>query len=147
MAYSHLVRYPSLIHLLSFLVVLAKHLGLVGGAGAAIGVQRLYQKWRQNRALGWPTANATILWGKIRVDDRGFFRNKRWVELTYSYYAGEYRSGIYLRRFRREEDAEEFIRQTKDKQIQVRYNESAPEKSVILDRDLEMIALLTPQMR
>lgn len=70
-----------------------------------------------------------------------------WVELTYSYFVGEYRVGKHLHRFRRVEQAEEFIRQVKDKTVQVRYRESNPDHSVILERDLEMIALLTPQLR
>ncbi len=36
------------------------------------------------------------------------------------------------------------LRQFKDKHFQVYYNASKPEKSVILDRDLEMVALLPP---
>jgi hypothetical protein len=60
---------------------------------------------------------------------------------------GEYRSGKHLHHFRREEDADEFVRQIKDKRVQVHYNASDPDKSVILDRDLEMIALMAPQIR
>ena len=62
-------------------------------------------------------------------------------------YLGEYRSGKHLHHFRREEDADEFVRQIKDKRVQVHYNASDPDKSVILDRDLEMIALMAPQIR
>jgi len=39
------------------------------------------------------------------------------------------------------------VRQVKDKRVQVHYDASDPEKSVILDRDLELIALLAPQYR
>ena len=122
---------------------LLKILGLPFGAVAALGLRRLYQKWRANQALAWPVANAIILGGHLETTGRGMVS----VELTYSYYVAEYRAGKYLRRFRRTEDAEEFIRQVKDKHVQVRYRESNPEHSVILDRDLEMLALLTPQMR
>jgi hypothetical protein len=60
---------------------------------------------------------------------------------------GEYRAGKHVHRFHREEDADKFIRQVKDKRVQVHYNASAPDKSVIPDNDLEMIVLLAPQFR
>lgn len=68
-----------------------------------------------------------------------------WAELTYTYFAGEYRTGKYVRRFRREEHADDFVRQLRDHQVHVHYDHADPDKSVILDRDLEMIALLAPQ--
>lgn len=122
---------------------LLKLFGIPFGAVAALGARRLYQMWRANQALAWPVANAIILSGQVETTGRSVV----FVELTYSYFVGEYRAGKYLRRFRRAEEAEEFIRQVKDKHVQVRYLESNPEHSVILDRDLEMLALLTPQMR
>jgi superfamily I DNA and RNA helicase len=70
-----------------------------------------------------------------------------WVELTYTYCVGEYRSGKHVHHFRREEEADEFVRQVKDKHVQVHYEASNPDKSVILDRDLEVTALLAPQYR
>ena len=126
-----------------WILKLLKILGLPLGAAAALGIRKLYQKWKQNQALAWPVANGIILGGSVQTGGRGMV----WVELTCSYFAAEYRAGKHLHRFRRTEQAEEFIRQVKDKQIQVRYKESDPDKSVILDRDLEMIALLTPQLR
>jgi aconitase A len=83
------------------------------------------------------------LWGKVQNEGPLHF----WAEITYSYYVEEYRSGTYLRLFRREEDADEFIRQIKDKQLQIRYKESDPETSTILDRDLEMIVPVILQTR
>jgi hypothetical protein len=126
------------------LIKFLKVFGIIPGAIAAFGVRKLYQKWRQNQAMaGWPATDATILNGQVHKE--GFRRF--WVELTYTYYVGEYRSGMHVHRFRREEDAEEFVRQVKDKRVQVHYNASDPNKSVILDRDLEVIALLAPQFR
>jgi uncharacterized SAM-binding protein YcdF (DUF218 family) len=137
----HPGSYPVLIFL--WALKLLKIFGLPLGAVVALGVRRLYQKWRANQALAWPVANAIILGGQVKTTSRGLV----FVELTYSYFVAEYRAGKYLRRLRRAEDAEEFIRQMKDKHVQVRYRESNPEHSVILDRDIEMLALLTPQMR
>jgi hypothetical protein len=126
------------------LVKLLKMFGIIPGAIAAFGVKKFYQKWRQNKAMaGWPATEATIQSGEVHK--QGFRRF--WVELTYTYFVGEYRSGRHVHRFHREEDADEFVRQVKDKRVQVHYNASAPDKSVILDRDLEVIALLAPQFR
>ena len=68
-----------------------------------------------------------------------------WATLNYTYYVGEYRLGTYVRHFRREELADDFVRQLKDKRIHVHYNGANPDKSVILDRDVEMIAMLAPE--
>jgi hypothetical protein len=106
-------------------------------------VRRLYQKWRQNKArAGWPATDGTIQSGQVHKQGLRY-----WVELTYTYYLGEYRSGKHVHHFRREEDADEFVRQVKDKHVQVHYNASKPDDSVILDRDLEVIVLLAPQYR
>lgn len=123
---------------------LLKGFGLLPGAIAAIGVRKLYQKWRQRQAIaGWPATGATIQSGVVHQKGA----RSHWAEITYSYYVGEYRAGHYVRHFRKEEQASEFIRQLKDKRIQVRYNDADPDKSVILERDLEMVALLQPEMR
>jgi hypothetical protein len=122
---------------------LLKVFGFIPASVAAFGVRKLYQKWRQNQAMaGWPATDATILNGQVHKEGLRF-----WAEITYTYYVGEYRSGKHVHRFRREADADEFIRQIKDKRVHVHYNASDPEKSVILDRDLEMVALLAPQFR
>jgi Protein of unknown function (DUF3592) len=124
------------------LLKLLKTFGLIPGAFAAYGVRKLYQKWRQNRAIqGWPATDATLLTGEVHKQGLWSY----WVEITYSYYVGEYRAGKYIRRFRREEHADDFVRQVKDKRVQVHYDSGNPDTSVILDRDLEMIALLAPQ--
>jgi hypothetical protein len=116
--------------------------GIIPGTFAAFGLKRLYQKWRQNRAFaGWPSTEARVLYGKVHSEGP----RQHWVELTYSYYVDEYRSGKHVHRFRNEEEADEFIRQMKDKRLQVRYNPEKPDESVILDRDIEMVALLAPQ--
>ena len=123
------------------LVKLLKGFGLVPGAMAAYWVRRAYQRWRQNKAMaGWPATDGTIQSGQVHKEGM-----RHWVELTYTYYAGEYRLGKHVHRFRRESEADEFLRQVKDKRVQVHYDASSPDKSVILDRDLEMVALLAPQ--
>jgi Protein of unknown function (DUF3592) len=125
------------------MVKLLKVFGIIPGAIAAFGVRKFYQKWRQNKAMaGWPSTDATIQGGQVHKEGMRY-----WVELTYTYYVSEYRSGKHVHRFRREEDADDFVRQIKDKRVQVHYNASKPDNSVILDRDIEVVALLTPQYR
>jgi len=126
------------------LAKLLKTFGLIPGLFAAFGVRKFYQKWRQNRAVsGWPATDATILSGEVHKHGVWSF----WTEITYSYFVGEYRSGKYVRHFRREEHADDFVRQVKNQRVQVHYDSANPNTSVILDRDLEMIALLAPQFR
>ena len=125
-------------------IKLLKTFGLIPGAIAAFGLRKLFQKLRQKRAIaGWPATEATIQSAKVHQEGV----RRYWAEITYSYCVGEYRAGTYLRRFRKEDDADEFVRQLRDKRIQVRYKDSDPDNSVILDRDIEMVALLTPQLR
>jgi len=131
-------------YLLFWCIKLLKVFGIIPGALAAFGVRKLYQKWRQSQALaGWPSTDATIQSGEVHK--KGW--RSYWAELTYSYYVGEYRAGKYVRHFRSEEQADEFIRQAKDRHMQVHYNSSDPDKSVILDRDIEMVAMLSPEFR
>jgi hypothetical protein len=125
------------------LLKLLKVFGLIPGAIAAFGIRKLYQKWRQNKAIsGWPATDATIQNGSVHKE--GW---RVWVELTYTYYVGEYRTGTHVHKFRREEQADEFVRQVKDKRVHVHYDSNHPEKSVILDRDLELVAMLAPTYR
>ena len=118
--------------------------GLIPGFIAAFGIQKFRQKYRQRKAVeGWPATEATVQIGRVHQDGP---RNY-WAEITYSYFVSEYRSGTYIRHFKTEDQAADFVREMKDRRIQVRYKESDPENSVILDRDLELIGLLVPQLR
>jgi hypothetical protein len=124
-------------------IKLLKVFGILPGALAAYGIRRLYQKWRQRRAMeGWPMADATIQSGT--VERQGMW--SYWADITYTYYVGEYRVGHYVRRFRKEQEADSFVRQVKDQKIHVHYNSNDAEQSVLLDRDIELIALLMPEM-
>jgi hypothetical protein len=128
--------------ILLLLLKFLKTFGIIPGVLAAFWFRRLFQKWRQGRAMeGWPSTQATIQWGKTHNEGP----RSIWAEITYSYFVGEYRSGTYVRFFRREEQADEFIRQLKDKQVQVHYKESDPDTSTLLDRDLEMLASISFQ--
>ena len=129
--------------ILYWIIKLLKVFGIIPGAIAARWVQKFYQKQRQNRAMeGWPSTEATIQSAKVHTEG-----GRHWAEVTYSYFVEEYRAGQYVRNFRREEDADEFVRQVRDKRLQVHYKGSSPDISVILDRDMEMIVHLVPQLR
>ena len=129
-------------HSLLFIALkLLKTFGIIPGTLGALWARKQYQKWRQNRAMaGWQTTEALIQSGMIHEHGPRRF----WVELTYSYFVAEYRAGKHIHHFRKEEDADEFIRQTKGRRIQLLYNPNKPDDSVILDRDLEMLGVLVP---
>jgi hypothetical protein len=128
-------------HLLPLALKLLAKFGLIPVAAVGIGMKKLYQKRRQSRAAsGWPSTDATVQGGKVQKHGPRHY----WVELTYTYFVEEYRTGTHVHRFRKEDEAEEFLRQVKDKRIQVRYNPGKPGESAILDRDLEMVVMLSP---
>jgi Protein of unknown function (DUF3592) len=137
---NHLPWHLILLSLLKFL----KAFGFIPGLGAAYWLPRVFQKWRQQKAAeGWPSVDATIL--SATVHDQG--KRHFIAEVTYSYFVDEYRTGKYLRRFRKDEDAYEFARQIRDKRVHVHYDAANPDRSAILDRDLELIVLMVPQFR
>jgi hypothetical protein len=131
---------PWHIFITAALKLLAKF-GLIPGAAVGYGVKSLYQRRRQGRAAaGWPSTDATVQSGKVHKQGA----RQYWVELTYIYFVEEYRSGKHVHRFRKEAEADDFLGQIKDKRIQIRYNPAKPDESAILDRDLEMVVLLSP---
>lgn len=131
-------------YLIALSIKLLAKFGLIPGFFAAFGIQKLRQKYRQRRAVeGWPSTVANIQWCKVHQEG---MRNY-WVEVTYSYFVGEYRSGTYIRRFTKEAHADDFASLLRDKQLQVHYKPDDPSDSVFLERDLEMVAALTPELR
>jgi hypothetical protein len=123
-------------------IKLLKTFGLIPGSVGAFWLRRFFQKRIQQKAMeGWPAADAQVFGsGEVRREGRRY-----WAEITYTYYVGEYRAGRYVRAFKSEFLACEFLVQLRDKTIRVHYRMDDPDKSVILDRDLEMIVLLAPQ--
>jgi hypothetical protein len=131
-------------YLVALGVKLLAKFGLIPGFVAAFWIKKFRQKHRQRKAVeGWPSTDASIQWCKVHQEGARNF----WVEVTYSYYVEEYRSGTYIRWFKKEQQADDFAGQLKDKRLQVHYKPGDPANSVILDRDLEMIVLLEPQLR
>ena len=73
-------------------------------------------------------------------------QNGSWVEVQYRYYAlQEYRYGKYRRHFRKKAQAEEFAEAIRGRSLQVRYREDNPNVSVIMERELELAAILQPR--
>ena len=127
-------------YLIALSIKLLAKFGLIPGVFAAFGIRKLRQKYRQRRAVeGWPSTQANIQWCKVHQEG---MRN-HWVEVTY----GEYRSGTYIRRFTREAQADNFASLLRGKQLQVHYKPDDPADSVFLERDLEMVAALVPELR
>jgi hypothetical protein len=65
--------------------------------------------------------------------------------LQYTYFVGEYRTGEYLHDFASESEADDFVRQMKDKRVQIRYDQSSPNKSVLQQSVVEQHVLLAPR--
>jgi hypothetical protein len=103
-------------------------------------------RWRKNRnenaAQGWPSVEGRILNGKVTPIPK---TSRSLVTLTYTYFVEEYRSGKYVHEFTNEDDADTFARQMKDKHVQIRYNQSNPNKSVLEQRAIEQHIQLTPR--
>ena len=114
-----------------------QHFFYVAFGAAAIFLRRYWQRIRENRASGWPSANGEVQAAGVRT------ANGNWVEVQYRYYAlQEYRYGKYRRHFRKKADAENFAAATRGRSVQVRYREDNPDVSVVMERDLELAGAL-----
>ncbi len=114
-----------------------QHFAYIGFGAIAIFLRRYWQRIRENRAAGWPSADGVIQAATVRT------QNGSWVEVQYRYYAlQEYRYGKYRRHFRKKADAEAFAECIRGRSLQVRYREDDPGVSVIMERDLELAGVL-----
>jgi hypothetical protein len=114
---------------------------LAGGWGVVY-----FRRWKKNRAetiaQGWPSVPGRIQSGKVeRIPKTTRFH----ATLTYTYFVEEYRSGEYVHEFAKESDADDFIRQLKDKSVQIRYKQSNPDKSVLEQSVIEQHIQLAPR--
>lgn len=105
-----------------------------------------FRRWRKARveqlAEGWPSVEGLIVSGKVSPIPK---TSQFHASLQYTYFVGEYRIGKYEHDFSTEEQADTFVRAMKDKRVQIRYNQSNPNKSVLEQRVVEQHALLTPR--
>jgi len=127
--------YDWMAHAVVLLKVL-KAVGIVPGIAATMWGRRWLQQRRQEKACyQWTMAEAHIFCKELHHE--GYFQN--WIELTYSYQAGECRIGSYYRHFYSKPAAIAFFAKLNTKKIPVRYNPSNPEQSAIMERDIDMV--------
>jgi hypothetical protein len=108
--------------------------------GLVVTVRRYWQKLREDRAASWPSADAVIQ-SVIVLPHDGHD-----VQISYRYYAmQEYRYGKYSRHFRSKTPAEQFADAIRGRSLQIRYDETNPEVSVLMERDLELVGALQGQ--
>jgi hypothetical protein len=105
-----------------------------------------FRRWRKNRAesiaQGWPSVEGLIVSGKVTPIPK---TSRFHASLQYTYFVEEYRTGKYDHDFSSEDDADNFVRQMKDKRVQIRYKQSDPNKSVLEQSVIEQHILLTPR--
>ena len=125
----------------TWILVLKYPLAFVS-AWAGLYMQRWRKQRAENAAQGWPSVNGRISSG----DFKEIPKTKRWLAtLNYTYFVGEYYTGKYIHEFTSAEEAGDFVRTMKDKNVPVRYKESNPEKSVLEQRAIEQHILLAPR--
>jgi hypothetical protein len=96
-------------------------------------------KHQQKVALVWPSVEGRVEGITTAPCQNG----ESIVTAQYSYFLGEYQSGSFCRVFSTENQADNFVHGIKDKKIQVRYNPSCPEKSIVEEDDIDAISPLT----
>jgi Protein of unknown function (DUF3592) len=110
-----------------------EYLFSLGIGGGAVVFQRYWQKVKEGRATGWPSADAVVQSATIK-SYKGYY-----VEISYRYYvAQEYRYGKYRRHFRKKDQAEIFAESIRGRSLPVRYRQDNPSVSVLIERDLEL---------
>jgi hypothetical protein len=113
-----------------------------GLGSGAVAFRRYWQKLRENKASGWPSADAIIQSAEVKAHE-GYD-----VRVTYRYYAGqEYRYGKYSRHFRKKDAANEFADAIRGRNVPIRYREDNPSVSVLVERDLELAGILQGQLK
>jgi hypothetical protein len=111
-------------------------------AWVAVYWRRWQKRRRETIAQDWPSVEGVILSGQVApVPKTSCFL----ATLQYSYFVEEYRTGKYVHEFAKETDADDFVRQLKDKRVQIRYKQSSPDKSVLEQSVVEQHAQLAPR--
>lgn len=93
-------------------------------------------------AQGWPSVEGVIVSGTVKPIPK---TKQFHAEIVYSYFVGEYRSGRYVQDFPSEPEADDFVRQIKDRRVQIRYNESNPDRSVLEQSVVAQHAMAVPR--
>jgi len=113
----------------------ALRLPFVFGVGAILtAIQRGLRKRKQEIAEGWSSIEGCIQFASVECIE-GLYR----ATLEYTYHLDEYHIGKYTQDFSSQEKADDFVRVMKDKKIQIRYNPSKPDKSLLEDSDVQQV--------
>jgi hypothetical protein len=103
-------------------------------AWGAVTWRRWQKRRRESLAQTWPTVEGVILSGEVEaVPKTSCFL----VTLQYTYFVGEYRTGHYIHEFAKETDADDFVREMRDRRVPIRYNPSKPDNSVLEESAVE----------
>jgi hypothetical protein len=111
-------------------------------AWGVVYFRRWQKRRRENIAQSWPSVEGVIVWGNVIPIPKTTHFN---ATLQYTYFVDEYRTGRYIHEFNNEAAADDFIRQLKDKRIQIRYKQSNPDKSVLEQSVVEQHVMLAPR--
>jgi hypothetical protein len=103
-------------------------------------------RWRkarnENAAQGWPSVEGRIISSKAaRIENTSRFL----VTLEYSFFLTAYHYGKYTHEFSKQDEANEFARQLRDKHVQIRYDPSNLDKSVLQQSTIEQHVMLAPR--
>jgi hypothetical protein len=105
-----------------------------------------WRRWRKSRneqiTQSWPTVQGVILGGQVSAVPK---TTRFQATLSYSYFVEEYRAGKYTHEFQKEAEGDDFVRQLKDKRVQIRYQHSNPNRSVLEQSVVEQLVLLAPR--
>jgi hypothetical protein len=127
----------------SELVTLSIRYALIFGiAWGALHFRRWRKRRRETIAQGWPSVEGVIVSGNVTPIPKTTHFN---ATLQYTFFVDEYRTGKYVHEFNKESDADDFVRQLKDKRLQIHYKESNPDKSVLEQSVVEQIVQLAPR--
>jgi hypothetical protein len=142
MSFAHPFSWPDLLRFSHGWIYLLKWpLAFVAGWAAI-----LYRRWRrsfdENAAQGWPSVEGLIVSGEVKPIPK---TSRFHASLTYTYFVEEYRTGKYDHDFQNEADADDFVRQLKDKRVQIRYKQSNPDKSVLEQSVINQHVMLAPR--
>jgi hypothetical protein len=117
----------------------------VGGFAAAWG-GLYFRRWKKRRseesAQSWPLIEARVSNGKVVPIPK---TSRFLATLEYIYFLDEYHTGKYTHEFSKESDADEFVRNMRDKRVQVRYKQSNPDQSVLEQSIIEQHIQLAPR--
>jgi hypothetical protein len=104
--------------------------------------KRWLKSYRESAARGWPSVEGVIVGGKVAPIPK---TSRFHATLQYTYFVEEYRVGEYVHEFSREPEADDFVRQMKDKRVHIRYKQSNPDKSVLEQSVVEQQVPLAPR--